>query len=172
MSRGNRRGAIFVERSDRERFLVMLGDVAVMCGWRCHAYCLMSTHYHLLLETPEGNLSAGMERLNGRYARWFNRRHCYEGHVFQDRFHAVLVESDWHLLELSRYITLNPVRAGLCSHAAQWPWSSYSAVVGLTAAPSFLAIDKVLAYFGSTPDRAREAFRRFVDDSVPSHSAA
>jgi putative transposase len=171
-SRGNRHEAIFHEGIDRERFLSMFGEVAALCLWRCHAYCLMSNHYHLLLETQEGNISSGMQRLNGRYARWFNRRHGFEGHVFQERFHTVLVESNWHLLELSRYIAMNPVRAGLCSHAADWPWSSYRALVGQTPAPPFLSSETVLANFGSTPDLARRAFCRFLDDALPSQSAA
>jgi putative transposase len=164
-SRGNRHEAIFVEGNDRDRFLMMFGEVAALCRWRCHAYCLMSNHYHLLIETPEGNISVGMHRLNGKYARWFNRRHGFEGHLFQDRFHAVLVESDWHLLEAARYITLNPVRAGLCSHAGQWPWSSYAALVGQAPAPTFLAVERLLGYFGSTHNLARKAFCRFLDDA-------
>jgi putative transposase len=167
-SRGNRHEAIFVDDGDRDRFLVMFSEVAVLFRWHCHAYCLMSNHYHLLLETPEGNISVGMHRLNGNYARWFNRRHGFEGHLFQDRFHAVLVESDWHLLEASRYITLNPVRAGLCSHAGHWPWSSYGALVGQAPAPTFLAVERLLGYFGSTPNLARKAFCRFLDDAPAS----
>jgi putative transposase len=92
----------------------------------------MSTHYHLLVETPKGNISSGMHRLNGPYARWFNSRHGFEGHLFHNRFYSVAVESDVHLLEVFRYITLNPVRAGICNHAAHWPWSSYGAFAGST----------------------------------------
>lgn len=170
-SRGIRDEAIFLDRVDRDRFLVKFSDVADLCGWRCHAYCLMSTHYHLLVETPGANISAGMHRLNAAHARWFNWRHGFEGHLFQDRFHAVLVESDVHFLELFRYILLNPVRAGLCNHAAQWRWSSYAAFIGRAAAPAFLAVERALAYFGPTPDRARIAFERFVNDAPPVSSS-
>jgi hypothetical protein len=132
----------------------------------------MSTHYHLLIETPNENISSGMHRLNGPYARWFNNRHGFEGHLFQDRFYSGAVESDVHLLEVFRYITLNPVRAGLCSHTAAWPWSSYAAFVGNAQTPSFLTVDNMLAYFGSTPIVARKTFDRFLSDAGPSQSPA
>jgi putative transposase len=146
------------------RFLNLFGGVAGQVGWRCHAYCLMPNHYHLVVETPEANLSAGMHRLNGGYARWFNRRYNLNGHLFQQRFHAVLVESDWHLLELSRYLALNPVRAGLCRTPAAWPWSSYRLVTEPVPSPAFFARGKVLGYFGCDPERARETFKVFVTD--------
>lgn len=168
VSRGVRDEAIFLDVIDRERFLSRFGAVATACAWRCHAYCLMSTHYHLLVETPKGNISSGMHRLNGPYARWFNKRHGFEGHLFQDRFYSVAVESDVHLLEVFRYITLNPVRAGLCSHAAHWPWSSYAAFAGSAPIPSFLTVDSMLAYFGSTATSARKTFDRFLTDAGPS----
>src|SRR5918992_1498030 len=120
-----------------------------------------------VIETKEATLSAGMQSLNSRYAEWFNRRHRLKGHLFQGRFHSVLVESTWHLLELSRYISLNPVRAGLCVNPAHWRWSSYRAVAGLGPAPPFLAAGIVLEHFGCPPSKARLAFRRFVCDGLP-----
>src|SRR5438874_2291483 len=126
-ARGNRRQPVFTDDVDVERFLAILAEVAARYGWRVHAYCLMTNHYHLLVETPEANLSAGFHRLNFLYAQWFNRRHGLDGHLFQGRFHSVLIERQEHLIELARYIVLNPVRAGLCGHPGEWRWSSYRA---------------------------------------------
>jgi putative transposase len=168
VSRGVRNEAIFLDALDRTEFLARFGGVAAACAWRCYAYCLMSTHYHLLVETPKGNISSGMHRLNGPYARWFNSRHGFEGHLFHNRFYSVAVESDVHLLEVFRYITLNPVRAGICNHAAHWPWSSYGAFAGSTPTPSFLRVDRMLAYFGPTATSARQRFDRFLADAGPS----
>ncbi len=94
-------------------------------GWRLHAYCLMTNHFHLLVETPETNLSSGMQRLKSGYAAYFNERHLLVGHLFQQRFDSRLIESEEHFSESLRYIALNPVRAGLCEHPAQWPWSTF-----------------------------------------------
>lgn len=133
--------------------------------WRCHAYCLLGNHYHLLVETLEASLSEGMRRLNGVYAQWFNRKHEVGGHLFQGRFHSVLVESPWHLLELSRYIVLNPVGAGLCGHPREWRWSSYRGTEGSEAPLPLLTVDWLLGQFGRRSEQAREAFRAFVEDA-------
>jgi putative transposase len=165
-SRGNRGGEIYLDDRDRHWFLLLLDAVAVRLGWRCHAYCLMTNHYHLVVETPRANLSERMHRLNGRYARWFNFCHELEGHLFQERFHAVLVQSDAHLLELSRYLSLNPVRAGLCPAPSAWAWSSHAAMLGQVTPPAALAVDRVLGFFGPDRARARRAYSRFVGDGV------
>lgn len=165
-ARGNRGDRIFRNDGDSQQFLRTLADVIARFGWGCHAYCLLPNHFHLVIETPHANLSAGMHRLNGRYAAWFNRHHGLEGHVFQRRFYAVLVESEWHLLELARYVTLNPVRAGLCDAPQHWQWSSYCAAVGATPIPAFLDVDRVLAYFGSTRARAQRNLGLFVADGL------
>jgi REP-associated tyrosine transposase len=167
-ARGNRRQPIYVNDRDRDWFLKLLTDVVSRNGWRCHAFCLMPNHYHLLVETPEPNLSLGMYRLNGSYAQWFNRTHTVEGHLFQRRFHSVLVESNWDVLQLSRYIVLNPVRAGLCSHPAEWRWSSYRATVGLGRRPALLTLDWLLSQFGRGAN-ARLSYREFID-SAPAHA--
>ena len=125
----------------------------------------MTTHYHLLVRAPDGDLARGMQRLNGNYAAGFNRRHGEEGHVFFRRYHALLVERESHLLELCRYLALNPVRAGLCDRPEQWRWSSYAAMMGKTPRPPFLTAEWLLALFGSKPERARERLREFVDDA-------
>lgn len=160
-TRGNRRQLIVLEDRDCEVFLFLLATVVEQLGWKVHAYCLMTNHYHLLVETPNADLSVGMQLLNGQYAQAFNRRHGYEGHLFERRFAAEVVESDWHLLEVVRYIVLNPVRAGLCSHPAEWLWSSYRATVNRARRPKFLSLE-LLGMFGSSREQAIPAFEQFV----------
>lgn len=164
-ARGNRRQVIFEDDCDRLRCLAILADVVRRQGWRCYVYCLMPNHYHLVVETPNPDLSEGMHRLNGVYAQWFNRRHGVDGHLFQGRFHSVAVESNVHLLELARYVVLNPVRADLCRHPREWAWSSYRAMVAANG-PPFLSRGWLLAQFGSDPTRARAAYEAFVRDGV------
>jgi putative transposase len=114
---------LFRDDVDRSAFIQLLGSTALALMWACHAYCLMSTHYHLLLETTQGDLSKGMHRLNGIYAQGFNRRHARKGHLFEERFSSYVIETDEHFEAACRYVLENPVRAALCDHAAQWPWS-------------------------------------------------
>ena len=141
-ARGNGRQAIYLDDTDRRRFLDLLGQEIEQQQWRCYAYCLMDNHYHLLLETPEGNLSRGMRRLNGTYTQAFNRRHERVGHVLQGRFTSILVDKDAYLLELCRYIVLNPVRAKLVRTVHAWPWSSYRATAGRASIPPWLAVSR------------------------------
>lgn len=114
-------------------------------NWICHAYCLMDNHYHLLIETPDGNLSKGMRQLNGVFTQSSNRRHRRGGHLFQGRYKAILVDADTYLLELARYIVLNPVRAGMVDDPGEWPWSSYRAVLGQASRPPWRAVDGLLS---------------------------
>jgi putative transposase len=131
-SRGDRRENIYENDEDRQGFLSLLARVCETHNWTCHAYCLMSNHYHLLVETPEANLSKGMRQLNGVYTQDFNRcNHCC-GHVFGGRYKSILVDKDSYLLELTRYIVLNPVRAGMVQRAQDWPWSSFRATIECT----------------------------------------
>ena len=127
----------------------------------------MGNHFHLLVETPEPNLSHGMAYLNSLYAQRFNRRDGRVGHVFQGRFHAVLLEREAHLMELSRYVVLNPVRAGMCTAPGEWPWSSYQATAGDVPRPVFLTVDWLLEQFGTETAQAREEYRRFIAASSP-----
>jgi REP element-mobilizing transposase RayT len=157
-SRGNERRAIFFSDDDRLAFLGILADVVDRFNWLCHAYCLMTNHYHLLVETADANLSKGMRQLNGVYTQYVNRTHQRVGHLFQGRFKGILVQRDSYLLELARYIVLNPVRAGMVSHPADWPWSSYRGTVGLEEPPAFLTTDWVVSAFGQ--ERARAAGAR------------
>ncbi len=147
---------------DRGLFLACLGAVVTRLGWRCHAYCLMDNHYHLLIETPEGDLSRGMRQLNGIYTQRFNRRHGRAGHVFQGRFKAIVVDRDSYLLELCRYVVLNPIRAGMVSQVERYDWSSYPATMGLAACPAWLETDWVLGQFAKTRAVARRRYAEFV----------
>jgi REP element-mobilizing transposase RayT len=161
-SRGNDRREVFRDDADRERFLSILERTVGLFRWKLHAYVLMTNHYHLLLETPEPTLSRGMRELNGLYTQAFNRRHRRAGHLFQGRFKAILVEKESHLLELCRYVVLNPVRAGAVTSARAWRWSSYRATAGLMPAPEWLETDWALRQFGATRRKAGERYRAFV----------
>lgn len=161
-SRGNDRQKIFLSEADRELFLEILNRVVLRYGWICHAYCLMPNHYHLLVETPRANLSIGMLQLNGLFTQTFNRRHHRLGHLFQGRFKAILVEKESYLLELCRYIVLNPLRVKSRIDPASWKWSSYRATAGLAQKPQFLSTDWVLGQFGRSPSIAQKKYREFV----------
>ncbi len=165
-SRGDRREAIYEDDEDRLAFLRVLGDVVRDFNWRVHAYCLMGNHYHLVVETPDGNLSKGMRQLNGVYTQISNRRYRRSGHLFQGRYKAVLVDRDSYLLELSRYVVLNPVRAGMVRDAGDWLWSSYLAMVGAEASPEWLATDGLLAQFATRRADAIRRYARFVAAGV------
>jgi putative transposase len=163
-ARGNERGDVFRDDADRREFLAVLGRTVTIYGWRLHAYVLMGNHYHLLVETPEPTLSRGMRDLNGVTTQRFNRRHGRAGHLFEGRFKAILVEREAHLLEVLRYVVLNPVRIGLVRSAAAWPWSSYKATAGLAEAPEWLETEWTLEQFGRRPAEARRRFAAFVAD--------
>jgi putative transposase len=162
MARGDRREDIYEDDADREAFLQLLGAVCQRYGWRCHAYCLMNNHYHLVIETPQPNLSRRMCQLNGGYTQAFNRRHGRVGHVFQGRFKAILVERDSYLKELCRYVVLNPVRARLGRDPGKWRWSSYLATAGRDSAPEWLETEWLLSQFAASLSQARQAYVRFV----------
>ena len=162
MARGNAREAIYFDDEDRQAFLDSLVRACDRFDWALWAYCLMDDHYHLLVETRRATLSRGMREVNGVYTQGFNRRHHRVGHVLQGRFKALLVDRDSYLLEVSRYIVLNPVCAGLCDSAADWPWSSYSAVMGKAVALPPLQVDATLALFDTQTGPARRAYARFV----------
>lgn len=165
-SRGDGREIIYLDDRDRTVFLGVLKHVCARFNWVCHGYCLMPNHYHLLVETPDANLALGMRQLNGMYTQRFNRRHGRVGHVFQGRYHAVVVQKESHLLEVARYIVLNPVRAGLARSARSWRWSSYRATAGLANPPAWLCTGWLLQSFGRGHVAASEAYRRFVDEGV------
>ena len=161
-SRGDRREDIFETDADRSGFLRRLGQVCDSYNWACHAYCLMGNHYHLMVETPEANLSKGMRQLNGVYTQDFNRRHGRCGHVFQGRFKSILVDKQTYLLELSRYIVLNPVRAGMVKNPEDWQWSSYRSMIGLSNGPTWFNNGWLLSAFGDRNDAAKKRYSKFV----------
>lgn len=169
-TRGNRRQHIFQDDADRSAFLKVLESVVRRFHWVCHSYCLMGNHYHLMVETPEPNLSAGMRQLNGVYTQRSNRRHRTSGHMFQGRFGAVVIEKESHLLEVCRYVVLNPVRGGMVDHPRQWRWSAYRASAGLRSAPPLLTTDWILAQFGRRRQEAQRAYREFVREGLDAES--
>jgi REP element-mobilizing transposase RayT len=165
-SRGDGRQAIYWSDEDRESWLRLLGEVCRRFNWVCHAWCQMTNHYHLVIETPEGNLAQSMRQLNGVHTQTFNRTHKRVGHVFQGRYKAILVEKDSYLLELARYVVLNPVRAGMVGDVGDWPWSSYLSMVGAAPSPEWLQTDWILGQFGERRDKARLGYRDFVRAGV------
>ena len=169
-SRGDRREDIYEDDVDRSVFLELFSDVCESYNWDCHGYCLMNNHYHLLIETPEPNLSQGMRQLNGVYSQKYNHRHNKVGHVFQGRFVSILVEKESYLLELTRYIVLNPVRAKMVAHVADWHWSSYRAVIGDANIPSYLNIEWILSCFHSKKNKAIRRYIEYVGEGISKSS--
>ncbi len=169
-SRGNEKKLIFKDERDREIFLDTLSQVDKRYNWLCHAYCLMNNHYHLIIETPDGNLSAGMRQLNGVYTQAFNRQHNRVGHLFQGRYKGILIQKDSHLLEVCRYVVLNPVRAKAVKKPEQWRWSSYQATAGIEKPHPCLSTEWILNQFGSTRRIAEKAYRKFVEDGIKQES--
>ena len=165
-ARGDRREAIYVDDEDRDAYLEVLGAVVEEFNWVCHAYCLMTNHYHLVIETPDGNLAKGMRQLNGVYTQYSNRRHKTVGHLFQGRYKAILVDKDAYLMEVARYVVLNPVRGRMVKRPDRWPWSSYRAMVGTQEAPKWLCIDALLAQFGRKRGRASQRYAEFVAQGI------
>ena len=157
-ARGNRKQPIYATETDRRRYLATLGRVTLRMRWHCLTYCLMGNHMHLLIETRDPNLGNGMHRLQGSYAQYFNRRHGHVGHLFQDRFRGVPITSDGQLVMAAAYIARNPVDAGLCETAADWPWSSHAQLIrGIH--PIWLDSERLLAYFGA---HGGDGFARYV----------
>jgi len=161
-NRGNDKKAIFKDDQDRETFLKILAFVNRRYHWLCHAYCLMDNHYHLMIETPDGTLSLGMRQLNGVYTQARNKRHNKTGHLFQGRYKAVLIQKDTHLLEVCRYVVLNPVRARMVEKPEDWKWSSYLATAGKEPPHPCLTTDWILGQFSRTRSKAEEEYRQFV----------
>jgi REP element-mobilizing transposase RayT len=165
-SRGNARGKIFLSDQDRENFLFVLGSVVKRFNWLCHAYCLMDNHYHLMIETPDANLARGMRQLNGVYTQKFNWWHSKTGHIFQGRYKSILVEKENYLLELCRYVVLNPVRANMVQTPGEWKWSSYESTAGLKTVPAYLTVGWILRLFSSNKREAQKRYRTFVSEGI------
>lgn len=169
MSRGNRKTSIFEDDVDRRQFLDAVQDASARYDVVCQSYCLMSNHYHLVVNTPAGNLSSAMHFVNGVYTQASNRRHHRTGHVFEGRFVSLLIDSDFYLRDANRYVVRNPVEAGLVERAADWTWSSYRATAGIDPAPDFLSLDWLDWTFGG--DSRTESCRRYRE-YVNEHTAA
>jgi REP element-mobilizing transposase RayT/DNA-binding CsgD family transcriptional regulator len=165
-SRGNGREDIYLDDEDRELFMVVLGECCELFNWSVHSWCQMTNHYHLLIETPDANLSKGMRYLNGVYTQKFNRKHTRVGHVFQGRYKGILVDKNEYLLELSRYIVLNPVRAGMVESAEDWNWSSYGVVAGMKSCPAWFDREWILGSFGKKEKTAIKHYIQFVANGV------
>ena len=165
-SRGNEKKPVFKSDTDRQNFLNTLQHVNKRYNWICHAYCLMSNHYHLLIETPDGNLALGMRQLNGVYTQLFNRLHGRTGHLFQGRYKAILIQKDSHLLEVCRYVVLNPVRARMVERPEDWLWSSYLATAGKARPHPSLTTDWVLGQFSGKRGKAEKEYQRHVSWGV------
>ncbi len=163
VNRGNNQENIYRNDRDREKFLEYLERAAERYSIIIHTYCLMSNHYHLLVETPEANLSLTMQWINVSYAAYFNRKRDRRGHLFQGRFKAILIDADEYLKHLSRYIHLNPVRAKMVSSPAEYVWSSYPGFIGKEKAPTFLKTDWLLSSFGRNKKQAKRNYQDFVE---------
>ena len=161
-SRGNEKKPVFKDDTDRLNFLNTLQHVNKRYNWICHAYCLMTNHYHLLIETPDGNLSIGMRQVNSVYTQLFNKRHGRAGHLFQGRYKAILIQKDSHLLEVCRYVVLNPVRARMAEKPEEYRWSSYLATAGKAQPHPCLTSDWVLSQFSGKRGKAEQEYRKFV----------
>ena len=163
INRGNTGMKIFRSQRDREKFLEYVGEAVKRYAIKVHTFCLMTTHYHFLIETPHANLSPAIKWINVGYAMYFNRKRRRCGHLFQGRFKAVLVDADEYLKQLSRYIHLNPLRAKMVEHCRDYPWSSYQALSGYVASPEWLQTDRLLSLFGENRGTAKKRYRDFVE---------
>jgi putative transposase len=165
-SRGDRRESIYAGDADRLAWLELFAGVCKRFNWVCHAWCQMTNHYHIVVETADGNLANGMRQLNGVYTQYVNRTHQRVGHVFQGRYKAIHVDAESHLLELARYVVLNPVRASMVKSVQDWPWCSYPAMVGDMPRPLWLQTDSILGKFGTQRIRAVAGYMDFVQAGI------
>lgn len=163
INRGNAGENLFIDERDREKFLEYLAKDVERFITRIHAYCLMTNHYHLLIETPQANVSIAMQWLNVSYSVYFNKRHRRRGHLFQGRFKAILLDANEYLILLSRYIHLNPVRAKMATHPLDYPWSSYPVFAGKRQKPEWLVTETVLPYFGKEKKEATRNYTSYVE---------
>jgi len=170
--RGNNKRAIVTDDRDRRDLLTRIADVAGENGWQVYAYCLMDNHYHLVIEVGIAGMSGGLCKLHTGYATSFNTRHARVNHLFGKRYGNKMLEDEASLLWASRYVVLNPVRAGIVSTPEAYRWSSYRATVGQAFSDVPLARDRLLGSFHAAPDRAEELFSEFVGAGHPRRMAA
>lgn len=169
-ARGNERKPIFKDDKDRLLFFDIMNQIKKRYNWLCHTYCLMNNHYHLMIETPDGNLSHGMRQLNGVYTQAFNKKHKRVGHIFQGRYKAILIQKESHLLEVCRYVVLNPVRARAVKKPERWKWSSYNSIAGREKPESFLTTEWILGQFGSDREIAERRYCEFIKEGETKES--
>ena len=163
MSRGNRKATIFEDDDDRRRFLDIFAEAAERYTVTAYSYCLMGNHYHAVIETPCGNVSAAMGFINGGFTQASNRRHDWTGHLLGGRFKSLTIDDHVYLRNANAYVVLNPVAAGLVSAPVDWVWSSYRATAGLATPPEFLSLDWLESVFGGpTHQDAQRRYREFV----------
>jgi len=172
ISRGNERRGIVRDDADRRMRVDWLRRTVEIYGWRLHAFVLMTNHDHLFVETPGANLSAGMQHYNGSYTGYFNRRHRRAGHLFQGRFKGHLIEEEGYFLEVSRYIHLNPVRAGVVDRPADWPWGSCPGYVRASRKLPWITYGRVLGEFGRTGSQSRRSYGRFLRAALDAEPAS
>jgi putative transposase len=165
-ARGKNRQAIFLSDCDRLFFLSLLERAVAKYGLIIHAYCLMANHYHLLLETPRANLSAGMQLLNGSFARHMKKEHALAGAIFERPYHAVLIELESQFLETARYIVLNPVRANVIRNPSDFTWSSYRATAGVDNSPNWLSTIRILGNFSTAGALSRDSYIAYVEEGM------
>jgi len=165
-SRGNERSNIFKDNTDRITFLNILKDYHDRLGILLHSYVLMDNHYHLILETPKGNLLKVMHGINSRYTIYFNRRHKRSGHLFQGRYKAIIVDRDAYLIPLSRYVHLNPVRASMVENPEQYRWSSYRGYMGKGKDDNWVEYSWVLSKFGQKRRKAEQQYRKYIEEGL------
>ncbi|MBU0530982.1 MAG: transposase [Candidatus Uhrbacteria bacterium] len=166
ISRGNKHNNIYFNNTDRQDFLGHVDDAVKLHNLICHAYCLMDNHYHLLIETPDANLSKAMRDINGNYTQSFNAAHKTVGHLFQGRYKAFVIEKETYLLEVARYIVLNPVRAKIVEHPRQWKWSSYRSTAESKEPPKWLHTDWIIGFFGKERKNGQINYRKFIKEGI------
>ena len=165
-NRSQGRQPVFADAADARQFMALLEETAAQLGWRFQAYCLMTDRYHFVLETPQANLSAGMQALAGRYTQAFNRRHGRDGPLFRGRFHTLIVERETVLVPLVRYVVLGPVLAGLAKDPAAWRWSSYRATAGMAPPPEFIDLSWLAGAYGVPLPATQETWRTDIARSM------
>ena len=165
-SRGNERKDIFIDDKDRIRFLEILSDYHDRYGTLHHSYVLMDNHYHLILETPKGNLLKVMHGINSRYTGYINRRYKRSGHLFQGRYKAIIVDKDAYLLPLSRYLHLNPVRAKIVDKPELYRWSSYPGYIGKGGRYNWVEYSWILSQFGEDKARAMKRYKNYTEEAL------
>lgn len=171
MNRGNRKAAIFEDGRDRRRFLSILKEAREEYAVEILLGCLMSNHFHLVVQTPEGNVSAFMQQLEGRFAHYSNWRHTRVGHLFQDRFRDVMIENDLHLMTAACYVFMNPVTARISRRPEDWKWSTFAATAGLAPVPDYLSLTWVEALFPATSrEESQRRFRELMNEAKPVHA--